>query len=66
MTTVQSIEQQIKQLTSDEVAELRRWFISFDADAWDAQIEQDARAGKLDQLAAEALREYHAGEATEI
>ena len=32
-----------------------------DAAAWDAQIEADAAAGKLDALAAEALAEYNAG-----
>ena len=35
-------------------------------DAWDSQIEKDAATGKLDALAAEALEEYHRGEATEL
>jgi hypothetical protein len=34
--------------------------------AWDAQIEADANAGKLDALAAEALAEYHNGTAREL
>ena len=29
--------------------------------AWDRQIEADAEAGKLDQLAEEALRDYREG-----
>jgi hypothetical protein len=29
--------------------------------AWDGQIEADAEAGKLDQLAEEALRNYREG-----
>jgi hypothetical protein len=33
---------------------------------WDKQIENDANAGKLDALAAEALAEYHSGLATEL
>ena len=33
-------------------------FAEFDAAAWDAQIEADAAAGKLDAFAAEALAEY--------
>jgi len=32
----------------------------FDSDIWDAQIESDAAAGKLDALAEEALAEYAA------
>ena len=30
-------------------------------DAWDREIERDAAAGKLDQLAEDALREHRAG-----
>jgi hypothetical protein len=37
-----------------------------DGDAWDRQIEEDAAAGKLDALAAEALAEYEAGQASEL
>ncbi len=66
MTTVEAIEQEIKKLSPKKLAELRSWFLKFDADAWDAQIEADAAAGKLDALAAEALAEYEAGKAREI
>ena len=34
--------------------------------AWDAQIEADASAGKLDGLAAEALAEYRSGKVREF
>ncbi|MEP6755119.1 MAG: hypothetical protein ABJA67_06440 [Chthonomonadales bacterium] len=37
-----------------------------DGDKWDAQIEADAAAGKLDTLVLEALTDYHAGKSTEI
>jgi hypothetical protein len=30
-------------------------------DAWDRQIEDDAKAGRLDRFAEEAIREYRAG-----
>ena len=66
MTAVEAIEKEIKKLSPDELAELRLWFSEFDADSWDAQIERDAAAGKLDALAAEALAEYEAGKAREI
>ncbi len=60
------IEQAVAQLPTSDLARFRRWFAEFDADAWDAQIEADARAGKFDALAAEALAEYHAGQAREF
>jgi hypothetical protein len=66
MTTVEILEQKIAELQPAELAEFRRWFAEFDAAAWDAQIEMDAAAGKLDALAAEALAEYNAGKAIEI
>jgi hypothetical protein len=66
MITAESVEQAVKQLSPAELAKFRRWFAQFNADAWDAQIEANAAAGKLDALAEEALAEYHSGQAREI
>lgn len=66
MVTAESIEQAVEKLSPPELAKFRRWFAQFDADAWDAQIEADAAAGKLDPLAEEALAEYRSGQAREI
>jgi hypothetical protein len=61
MTNVQRIEEQIRRLSPKEFAELREWFLEQDWAAWDAQIEADARDGKLDRLADEALDDHKAG-----
>jgi len=61
MGNVKSIERAVASLPAVELAEFRRWFAEFDGHAWDSQIEQDARSGRLDTLAAEALADYHAG-----
>lgn len=66
MSEVQEIEQAIERLSSQNLAELRRWFAEFDADVWDEQIEADAAAGKLDAFADEALADYHSGQAREL
>lgn len=66
MTDIQEIERAIAQLSRSQLAEFRRWFAKFDADAWDEQIEADAAAGKLDAVADEALADYHSGKAREI
>ncbi|MDP2785836.1 MAG: hypothetical protein Q8O38_14785 [Sulfurimicrobium sp.] len=66
MTTIQAIEQAVQQLPAQDLAEFRRWFTQFDEAAWDAQIEADAAAGKLDALAAEAVAEYGNGKAREL
>ena len=47
---IEHIEQQIQELTAGEFKELREWIIERDWKAWDAQIEADAKNGKLDKL----------------
>lgn len=66
MTSVEAIEEEIKQLTKEQLTEFRHWFALFDAYAWDNQIEEDAAAGKFDELAAEAIEEYKSGMVREI
>ncbi|MFQ5686994.1 MAG: hypothetical protein ACE5GV_10075 [Candidatus Scalindua sp.] len=66
MTNVEAVEKEIERFTPTELAEFRRWYANFDADAWDEQIEADAASGKLEVLAEEALAEYEAGKAREI
>jgi len=60
MSALQAIQEQIKQLSSIERQEFREWFLEWDADNWDRQMEQDAQAGKLDAFAAEAILEKRA------
>jgi hypothetical protein len=66
MGNVKSIEKAIEALPPSELAEFRHWFAEFDATAWDRQIERDAAAGKLDQLAAEAIADFRTGSAREL
>ena len=66
MTKVEALEREVQNLTPEELATFRDWFIEFDWRAWDRQLESDVAAGKLDELAAEALAELSRGEANEI
>jgi len=66
MSTVEDIERAVSSLTPDELARFRVWFETFEASRFDEKIERDARAGKLDQLAEEALADYRQGRAREI
>ncbi len=61
MSKVDRIEHEIRELSSKELAEFREWFLDFDWEVWDRQLERDVEAGKLDALADEALREHAAG-----
>lgn len=61
MTKVEKLEHEVAALSADELSEFRRWFTQFDAEAWDQQLERDARSGALDRLAEDALADYRAG-----
>lgn len=54
MTTVPEIQQAILDLAENDYDELMRWISDLDWDRWDAEIEADAKAGKLDFLIEEA------------
>lgn len=64
--TISEIEQAIIELSREELNRLREWFDEYYAEVWDKQIEEDAKAGKLDKIAEEALREYRASKAKEL
>src|SRR4051794_30031262 len=53
---VEAIQRAISELSRTELAELRAWFATFDAEAWDREWEEDAAAGRLDALADEAWK----------
>ena len=61
MSQVEMLEQTVKQLSPDERAAFRTWFIEFDAAEWDHQIEMDSETGKLDRLVRSAIEEHKAG-----
>ncbi|MBI5783420.1 MAG: hypothetical protein HZA69_06735 [Gammaproteobacteria bacterium] len=66
MSKVDNIEREIQELSASELSVFRRWFVEFDAKAWERQIEEDARAGKLDVMAEAALKDHKAGKSTAL
>ena len=66
MSQVEILEQTVKKLSSSELAAFRSWFVEFDADEWDRQIERDSESGKLDRLAQSAIEEHKAGKTKRI
>ena len=63
---VEALEKEIQDLSRDELASFRKWFVKFDAAAWDRQMETDIESGKLDKLAAKALAAHKRGESREL
>jgi len=66
MTRMEKLEREIQKLSPEELADLRDWFRKYDAEAWDRQIEEDVRGGKLDGLAEQALSAHKAGRTKEL
>jgi hypothetical protein len=64
--TLHDIETAVTGLSPEELSKFRAWFVDFDADAWDRQFEEDVRAGRLDALAEEALRDLREGRTTQL
>ena len=64
MGRIEKIEQEIQALSPEELAQFRAWFLEYDWAIWDGQIERDAEAGRLDDLATGALRDHAAGKTT--
>ena len=65
MSTLEQIENAVRQLSSKDLAAFRAWFAELDGDAWDRQIEEDMAAGRLDALAEEALEDLRQGRCTD-
>jgi len=63
---VERIEQQIRDLSAEELAKLREWFAAFDAEVWDRQFEADVNAGKLDAHGEKALKSHAAKKTTKL
>jgi hypothetical protein len=66
MNRVEHVESQVRDLSPEELVAFREWFAQFDAEVWDQQFESDAKSGKLDSLAARALRDHDAGHGTPV
>ena len=61
MSEVEQLEQRVSNLPPKDLAQFRAWFLEFDSQVWDQQIEADLKAGKLDSLIAEARAEFKQG-----
>jgi len=64
--TIEDLEKAVAKLAPDQFARFRDWFDAFDAARFDSKIERDAKAGKLDRLAEQALADFDKGRAREL
>lgn len=64
--TIEDLENAVAKLPPDQFAKFRDWFDAFDAARFDSKIERDAKAGRLDSLAEQALADFRQGRAREL
>lgn len=61
MTRLQKIESEVASLSQQELAQFRAWLDEYEAEQFDQQIENDAKAGRLDRLAEQAKNDHAKG-----
>jgi len=61
VTKVEALEKEVKKLDRTALGAFRDWFLRYDSAAWDEQIRNDSRAGKLKTMATDALSSYKSG-----
>lgn len=66
MSTVEEIKEAIRNLPPKPRKEVTSWCCEFEEDEWDQQIEQDIKAGKLQQLADAAKKAHTEGRTTQL
>ena len=66
MSTLQDIEKAVQQLSPDQLATFRAWFVEYDQALWDQQLERDIASGRLDSLADEAVEDLRNGRCSDL
>jgi hypothetical protein len=64
--SIEDLEKAVAGLPPDQYAQFRAWFEEFEADCFDRKIERDAKAGKLDPFADQAIDDLRKGRAREL
>jgi hypothetical protein len=64
--TIEDIENAVTKLPPEQFAQFRAWFEQFDAARFDQKIERDAKDGRFDRLAEQAIDDLRTGRAREL
>ena len=66
MTLLEEIEEKVTELSEEDRAKLRDYLDELSEAAWDREIEQDFRAGRMDALIAQAIKDDDEGKSTPL
>ena len=64
--SVKQIQSEVLQLSDDDRSELWSWYWDMDWERWDRELEDDVKAGRLDWLAEEALKDAKEGKLIDL
>lgn len=62
--SLHELESAVSQLPAAELTAFARWVEEYLADAWDRRIEEDIKAGRLDEAGRRADTDFEAGRRT--
>lgn len=63
---IEKLEREVQRLDRTELSTFREWFYEYDSEAWDRQLEDDVKSGKLDALGDAALAAHKSGKTKEL
>lgn len=66
MNNIEEIKQAVTHLPPKDLAAFRRWYHEYEASIWDKQFEEDAKSGKLDFLAQQAVNDLKSGKCKDL
>ncbi len=66
MGEVEELETRIYNLSKEEFAKFREWFLQLENELWDKQIKSDFQAGKFNRLIKKARDEFAHGKVREL
>jgi hypothetical protein len=59
--SLQELESAVSRLPAEELTAFARWLEEYIADAWDRRIEEDVKAGRLEEAGRRADADFEAG-----
>lgn len=64
--SLEDIENEVSQFSPEQLKKFREWFIKFDFEIWDQQIQDDVANERLNSLAEEALEDHRANRTKQL
>jgi hypothetical protein len=64
--SIEELEKAVSSLAPEEYDSFRDWFVDYDMNQWDKQIEADSKSGRLDSMINKALGDFNLGRANDL